>query len=40
MKNKDILILGNRPTQELDNTTLTAKVEYFINFSKPQRKFC
>ena len=29
---KDILILGNRPTQELDNTILTAKGECSINF--------
>ena len=39
MKNKDILILGNRPTQELDNTALTAQAECSINFSKSLRKF-
>ena len=26
---KDILILGEGPTQQLDNTTLTAEVIYF-----------
>ena len=28
------LILGKGPTQELDNTTLTAEAEYFINFTQ------
>ena len=35
-----ILILGKRQTQGLDNTTLTAEVEYSINFLRSQRKFC
>ena len=39
-KNKDILILGKGQRKGLDNTTLTAEAEYFINFSKSQRKFC
>ena len=39
-KNKDILILGKEETKGLDNTTLTVKAEYFINFSRSQRKFC
>ena len=39
-KNKDILILGKRQKQGLDNTTLTAEAEYFINFSRSKRKFC
>ena len=34
-KNKDILILGKRPSQRLDNTALTAEVEHSINFSRP-----
>ena len=38
--NKNILILGKGPTQGLDNTTLTAEIEYSINFSRSQRKFC
>ena len=32
---KDILIFGKAPTQVLDDTTLTAKAEYSINFSIP-----
>ena len=31
-KNKDILILGEGPTQGLDDTTLTAEAIYPINF--------
>ena len=34
-KNKDILILGEGPTQGLDDTTLTAKAIYPINFTQP-----
>ena len=33
-KNKDILILGEGPTQGLDETTLTAVVKYSINFTQ------
>ena len=32
-KNKDILVLGEAPTQGLDNTTLAAEVKYPINFT-------
>ena len=32
-KNKDSLILGERPTQGLDDTTLTAEAKYPINFT-------
>ena len=39
-KKKDILILGIGPTQGLDDTTLTAKAQYSINFSRSNRKFC
>ena len=39
-KNKYILMLCKGATRGLDNTTLTAEAEYFINFSRPQRKFC
>ena len=41
-KNKDILTLVKepKPTQGLDNTTITAEAEYSINFSRSQRKFC
>ena len=39
-KKKDILILGDGPTQGLDDTTSTAEVQYSINFLKSNRKFC
>ena len=40
-KNKDILILGEGPTQGWDDTTLTAEVEaiYPINFAQLNRRF-
>ena len=39
-KNKDILIIGEGPTQGLDDTTLTAEVEaiYPINFAQLNRR--
>ena len=39
-KNKEILTLGKREKQGLYNTTLTAEVQYSINFSKSEIKFC
>ena len=33
-KGKDILILGEGPTQGLDDTTLTLEAKYLINFSR------
>ena len=38
-KNKDILILGEGPTQELDDNTLTAEAKYPINFTQPRKRF-
>ena len=38
-KEKDILILGKGPTEGLDNTKLTAEVQYSINVSGSKRKF-
>ena len=38
-KNKDILILGEGQTKGSDNTSLTAEVEYSINFSRSEKKF-
>ena len=32
-KKKDILVLGEGPTQGLDETTITAEAKYYINFS-------
>ena len=39
-KGKDILILGEGPTQGLDDTTLTGETQYSINFTRPNIKFC
>ena len=38
-KGKDILIFGKGPTQGLNDTTLTAKTQYSINFTRPNMKF-
>ena len=38
-RKKDILILGKRPTQELEHT-LSAEKMYSINFTKENAKFC
>ena len=38
-KRKDILILGEGPTQGLDDTTLTAEAIYPINFRQPNKRF-
>ena len=38
-KKKDILILSEGPTQELDDTTLTEEKNYSINFTEHNKKF-
>ena len=38
-KNKDILILGKRPTQGLGDTRLTTKAKFAINFTQPRKRF-
>ena len=38
-RNKGILILGEGPTQGLDDTTLTAEAKYFIDFTQPRKRF-
>ena len=38
-ENEDILILGDRPTQGLDDITLIAEPKYLINFTQPNKKF-
>ena len=38
-KNKNILILAEGPTQELNYTSLTAEVKYPINFTQPNKRF-
>ena len=36
---KDILILGEVPTQQLDDTALTAEAKNPINFTDPRKRF-
>ena len=38
-KGKDILILGEGPTQGLDDTKLTAEAKYPINFTQSGKRF-
>ena len=38
-KNKNILILGEGPTQWLDDTTLKSEAKYLINFTQPNKDF-
>ena len=38
-KRKDISILGEGPTQGLDDTTLTAEAKYSINFTQSGKNF-
>ena len=38
-KGKDILILGEGPKQELDDTTLTGEAKYPINFTQSGKRF-
>ena len=37
--NIDILILGEGPTQGLDDTTLSVEAKYPINFTQPRKRF-
>ena len=38
-KKKDILILGEGPTQGLDDTILTREAKYPINFTQSRKRF-
>ena len=38
-KNKNISILGEGPTQGLDDTSLAAETKYPINFTQPNKRF-
>ena len=38
-RKKGILILGEGPTQGLDDTTLTAEAKYPINFTQSRKRF-
>ena len=33
------LVLGEEPTQGLDDTKLTAEAKYSINFTQPRKRF-
>ena len=39
-KGKYIVILGEGPTQGLDDSKLTAEAKYSIKFTQLNRKFC
>ena len=39
-KKKDILLLVEDPTQELDNVTLTAEKKHSINFTESRKRYC
>ena len=39
MEKKEISNLGKPQTQTLENTKMTAKKEYAINFNEQQKKF-
>ena len=39
-KKKDVLILGEGPTQGLDDKTLTVEKKYSSNFTVTRKKFC
>ena len=38
-RNKNILALGERSTQSLENPTITAETKYPINFTEPGKRF-
>ena len=39
-KRKDILVLGEGPTQEVDNSIITAEATYSINLTESKKKIC
>ena len=39
-RKKDVLILGEGPTDGLYETAITPEAEYSISFSEQQKKFC
>ena len=38
-RNKNILVLGEGPTQGLDNATIIAEVKFSINFTESEKLF-
>ena len=39
-KRKDILVLGEGPTQEVDNSIITAEATYSISLTESKKKIC
>ena len=39
-ENKDILVLGEGPTQGLNDNTISAEAKYSINFAQSGKKLC
>ena len=39
-RKKDILVLGEGPTDELDKTSITEEAKYSFNISKSKKKNC
>ena len=39
-KKKDVLVLGECPTDGLDDATITTKAKYSIYFTKSKNKIC
>ena len=39
-ENKDILVLGEGPTQGLNDNTISAETKYSINFTQSGKKLC
>ena len=40
IRTKDTLLLGEDPTDELDDATITAEIKYSINITKSRKKSC
>ena len=40
IRTKDTLLLGEDPTDEIDDATITAEIKYSINFTKSRKKSC
>ena len=38
-RNKNILVLGEGPTKDLDNAAITAEAKYRINFTESGKRF-
>ena len=39
-RNKNVLVLGEGPTQGLDNATIAAEARYPTNFIESEKKIC